>query len=49
LGVLEHHLTGYLSDDKISWRLDRRAYFAGGDDSSLHIFLIAELLLGVLF
>ena len=47
--ALEHQLSAYLSDNKISWCLHQRAYFAGRNYFSLYIFLITGLLFGVSF
>ena len=47
--VVEHQVSGYLSDDKISWHLHWRAYFASSDYLFLYSFLIVGFWLGVSF
>lgn len=47
--ILEHWVSGYLSDNKISWRLHWRAYFANSDYLFFYTFLIFGLWLGVPF
>jgi len=47
--VLEHKVSGCLSDDKIFWRIHWRAYFASTDYLFLYIFLIIGFWPGVSF